>query len=35
MKILLALNSNAGTETPADVSEYYSAPVWKQFGGRL
>ena len=32
---LLALNSNAGKETPADVSEYYSAPVWKRFGGHL
>ena len=28
-------NSNAGKETPANDSEYYSAPVWKQFGGRL
>jgi hypothetical protein len=28
-------NSNAGKETPANYSEYYSAPVWKQFGGRL
>ena len=28
-------NSNAGTETPADDSEYYSAPVWKRFGGHL
>lgn len=28
-------NSNAGKKTPANYSEYYSAPVWKQFGGRL
>ena len=28
-------NSNAGKETPANYSEYYSAPVWKQFGGHL
>ena len=28
-------NSNAGKETPADDSEYYSAPVWKRFGGHL
>ena len=32
-------NFNAGKETPANYSEYYSAPdsapVWKQFGGRL
>lgn len=28
-------NSNAGTEIPADDSEYYSAPVWKRFGGHL
>ena len=27
--------SNAGKETPADDSEYYSAPVWKRFGGHL
>ena len=27
--------SNAGTETLADDSEYYSAPVWKRFGGHL
>lgn len=31
----LLANSNAGTETPADDSEYYSAPVWKRFGGHL
>ena len=28
-------NSNAGKKTPADNSEYYSAPVWKRFGGHL
>ena len=28
-------NSNAGKKTPADDSEYYSAPVWKRFGGHL
>ena len=28
-------NSNAGKKIPADNSEYYSAPVWKRFGGHL